>query len=53
MKILVVGRNDNKYLNFDNIRENYFVNVEHEKDNIDYLNPWYCELTALDRKSVV
>jgi len=47
MKILVVGRNDNKYLNFDNIRENYFVNVEHEKDNIDHLNPWYCELTAL------
>lgn len=47
MKIYVVGSSKNKFLPLDNIREKFLIDVEHEGDNIDFLNPWYCELTGL------
>ena len=47
MKIYVVGNSKNKFLPLDNIREKFLVDQPHEGDNIDYLNPWYCELTGL------
>lgn len=31
----------------DNIREKFLIDQPHEGDNIDFLNPWYCELTGL------
>lgn len=47
MKIYVVGSNKNKFLKLNNIREKFIINNKHEGDNIDNLNPWYCELTGL------
>lgn len=47
MKIYVVGSSKNKFLPLDNIREKYLIDQKHEGDNIDFLNPWYCELTGL------
>ncbi len=47
MKIYVVGSSKNKFLPLDNIREKFLVDQKHEGDNIDFLNPWYCELTGL------
>ena len=47
MKIYVVGSSKNKFLPFDNIREKFLIDQPHEGDNIDFLNPWYCELTGL------
>ena len=47
MKIYVVGNTNNKFLPLDNIREKFYVNAPHEGDNIDKLNPWYCELTGM------
>lgn len=47
MKIYVVGSSKNKFLPLDNIREKFLVDKKHEGDNIDFLNPWYCELTGL------
>ena len=47
MKIYVVGSSKNKFLPLDNIREKFLINQPHEGDNIDFLNPWYCELTGL------
>lgn len=47
MKLYVVGSCKNKYLPLDSIREKFFVDVKHEGDNIDYKNPYYCEITAL------
>lgn len=47
MKIYVVGSSKNRFLPLDNIREKYLVDAEHDGDNIDSLNPWYCELTGL------
>ena len=47
MKIYVVGSSKNKFLPLDNIREKFLIDVKHEGDNIDFLNPWYCELTGL------
>lgn len=47
MKIYVVGSSKNKFLPLDNIREKFLIDQPHEGDNIDYLNPWYCELTGL------
>ena len=46
MKIYVVGNNKNRFL-LNDIRERFVVNQEHNNDNIDFLNPWYCELTAM------
>lgn len=47
MKIYVVGSSKNSFLPLNNIREKFLINVPHEGDNIDFLNPWYCELTGL------
>lgn len=47
MKIYVVGSSKNKFLPLDNIREKFIIDEKHEGDNIDFLNPWYCELTGL------
>ena len=47
MKIYVVGSSKNKFLPLDNIRERFLIDQPHEGDNIDFLNPWYCELTGL------
>lgn len=47
MKIYVVGSTKNKFLPLNNIREKFLINQPHEGDNIDFLNPWYCELTGL------
>ena len=47
MKIFVVGSSKNKFLPMDDIRERFVVDQPHEGDNIDFLNPWYCELTGL------
>lgn len=47
MKIYVVGSSNNNFLPLDNIREKFLINEKHAGDNIDFLNPWYCELTGL------
>ena len=47
MKIYVVGSSKNRFLPLDNIREKFLIDKPHEGDNIDNLNPWYCELTGL------
>ena len=47
MKIYVVGSSKSKFLPLDNIREKFLIDQKHEGDNIDFLNPWYCELTGL------
>lgn len=47
MKIYVVGSSKNKFLPLDDIREKFLIDQKHEGDNIDFLNPWYCELTGL------
>lgn len=47
MKIYVVGGSNNKFLPEGNIKKKFFVDKEHEGDNIDKLNPWYCELTGM------
>ena len=47
MKIYVVGNSKDLFLKLDNIREKFLVDQPHEGDNIDFLNPWYCELTGL------
>lgn len=47
MKIYVVGSSRDKFLPLDNIREKFLIDQKHEGDNIDFLNPWYCELTGM------
>lgn len=47
MKIYVVGSSKNKFLPLNDIREKFLVDTKHDGDNIDFLNPWYCELTGL------
>lgn len=47
MKIYVVGSTKNNFFKLDNIREKFLIDEIHEGDNIDKLNPWYCELTGL------
>ena len=49
MKVYVIGNTKDLYLPFpeNGFRQKFFVNQTHEGDNIDELNPWYCELTGL------
>lgn len=47
MKIYVVGSSKNKFLPLDNIREKFLIDEKHEGINIDFLNPWFCEITGL------
>lgn len=47
MKIYVIGSSKNKFLPLNNIRQKFFIDHPHEGSNIDFLNPWYCELTGL------
>lgn len=47
MKIYVIGSSKNKFSTLDNIREKFLIDASHDGDNIDALNPWYCELTGL------
>ena len=47
MKIYTAGSNDKKFLDRNYTTESFFVNEKHDKENIDNLNPWYCEITAL------
>lgn len=47
MKICVVGGSKNDFSNLDCIREKFLTDEKHSGPNIDFLNPWYCELTGL------
>ena len=47
MKIRVVGGTNTPFRELNNIREKWFTDGEHTGKNIDFLNPWYCELTGL------
>lgn len=47
MKIYVIGSDKDKFLNLDSIRTKFYVNEKHKELNIDFLNPWYCEVTGL------
>ena len=51
IKIYVVGTHNDRWNDFllrkSPEREKFFVEMEHTGDNIDYLNKWYCEQTAL------
>ena len=47
MKIYVIGSSKNNFLPLDDIREKFIIDEQHDEDNIDDLNPWYCELTGL------
>lgn len=47
MSIYVVGSSKNMYPELDDCREKFIVDEKHSGDNIDSLNPWYCELTGL------
>ena len=47
MKIYVVGSSKNKFIPLDNIRKKFLIDEKHTGNNIDFLNPWFCELTGL------
>lgn len=47
MSIFVIGSTKNIFPELDEGREKFLVDVPHDGDNIDHLNPWYCELTGL------
>ena len=47
MAIIVVGSTKNMFPEMDEGREKFLIDVPHKGENIDRLNPWYCELTGL------
>jgi len=47
MKIYVVGSTNNNFLPLNSIREKFLIDLPHDGDNIDNLNPWLCEMTGL------
>ena len=47
MNIYVVGSSIKTFSGLDSNRTKFLVDRPHSGDNIDYLNPWYCELTGL------
>ena len=46
--IHVIGSSKNKFL-LTPFREKFVVDEPHDGDNIDNMNPWYCEITGLYR----
>lgn len=44
--IYVVGSSKNNFLPLDSARKQFLVDKEHDGDNIDFLNRYYCELTG-------
>lgn len=47
MEIYVVGSTKNKFQELNDIRTKFLIDEKHEDDNIDHLNPWFCEVTGL------
>ena len=50
MAIIVVGDRTKRFrgeVGADGIRTKFMVDDRHDGDNIDHLNPWFCELTGL------
>lgn len=47
MIIFTSGPSNKKFINRKYKTEHYYVDKPHTKENIDSLNPWYCELTGL------
>ena len=49
IEIYVTGESDKKFFNDfnDNFHIKYLTNCEHKLENIDFLNPYFCELTGL------
>lgn len=47
MSIYVVGDTSKQFPELDEGREKFLTDIPHEGENIDPLNPWYCELTGL------
>ena len=47
MKIYVVGSSKNRFLPLNNIRQKFLVDQRHEGENIDFMNPYFCEMTGL------
>lgn len=47
MKIYVVGSTKNRFFPLNNIRQKFLIDQPHEGDNIDFMNPWFCEMTGL------
>lgn len=47
MIIFSAGHSTAKFISRKYKSTHYYVDQLHEGDNIDFLNPWYCELTAL------
>lgn len=50
MAIIVVGDRTKRFrgeVGTDGIRTKFMVDDRHDGDNIDHLNPWFCELTGL------
>lgn len=45
--IYTVGASKNAFLPMGDFRVKFLVDKKHEGDNIDRLNPYYCELTGL------
>lgn len=47
MQIYVVGSSKNTFQPLNDIRTKFLIDEKHEDDNIDHLNPWFCEVTGL------
>lgn len=47
MQIYVVGSSQNKFQQLNDIRTKFLIDQKHDEENIDYLNPWFCEVTGL------
>lgn len=47
MQIYVVGSTNTKFPQLDKIRKTFLTDIKHAEANIDFLNPWYCEITGL------
>ena len=45
--ITVVGSSRNNFVPLDDIREQYLIDMPHQGEQNDFLNPWYCELCGL------